>query len=88
MYPSSCSIELFFLETHHLNTHRYMHRHTYTNNNMETLGTGNQQGRNEKNKVKDTLENLQPRIKQILSWETQLEKEVGDMSTKSRSGCQ
>ena len=54
---------------------------------METLGTGNQQGRNEKNKVKDTLENLQPRIKQILSSETQLEKEVGDMSTISRSGC-
>ena len=45
--------------------------HTHTNNNIETLGTGNQQGRNEKNKVKDTLENLQPRIKQILSSETQ-----------------
>lgn len=73
MYHSSYSIELFFLETHHLHTHRHMQKqtHTHTNNNIETLGTGNQQGRNEKNKVKDTLENLQPRIKQILSSETQ-----------------
>lgn len=71
------------------NRHICKQTHTHTNNNnIETLGTGNQQGRNEKNKVKDTLENLQARIKQILSSETQQGLEVGNMSTKSRNGCQ
>lgn len=51
------SIELFFSNTSYTHTDTCANRHTYTNN-IETLGTGSQQGRNEKKKKSRILQKI------------------------------